>query len=126
MNPKTPTKIRKKLWKLFSQYIRQRDKGVCFTCGIKKDWRLQNAGHFIPQSSHSDTMFSEVNVNCQCVRCNEWKHGNLGVYASKIIEKYGLDKLKELERHRDRVKIWKIPELEELIEFYKKKLRELE
>lgn len=116
---KTRKKLYEKAWDLFSIYIRKRDKGVCFTCGDKRDWKKQNAGHFIPQSAYSDTMFDKFNVHCQCVRCNKWKHGNLGVYALKLVEKYGKKKLKELIKRRDKIKKWKIAELENIITLYK-------
>lgn len=115
-----------KAWKVFSRFIRQRDSGVCFTCGDTRDWKLQNAGHFIPRSSHSDTMFDEVNVNCQCVRCNKWLSGNLGDYAYGLIEKHGLEKISELRKRRDIVKRWKSGELEEIIIHYTNELNKYE
>ena len=64
-------------------------------------------------------MLDDINVNCQCVRCNKWLHGNLGIYAINLIEKHGLKKINELRKRRDIVKRWTIEELEELIIHYK-------
>ena len=83
-----------KAWKLFSQFIRLRDGGVCFTCDDRKSWKLQHAGHYIHRNK--STFFDEMNVNCQCVRCNKWKHGNLCYYAGYLIKKYGAKKVLEL------------------------------
>lgn len=33
--------------KIFSEYIRKRDKGVCYTCGKVQDWKKCDNGHYI-------------------------------------------------------------------------------
>ena len=115
--------LKRILWeRYFSPFIRQRDKGVCFTCGKKDDYRNMHAGHFIPRGSYSDTMFDEFNVNCQCPMCNVFKHGNLGEYALRLEDKYGRAKVDELRARGRIVKKWKVDELEELIRYYKGKL----
>jgi len=115
--------LKRILWeKYFSPYIRQRDSGVCFTCGIKKDWKKMHSGHFIPKGSYSDTEFDEINVHCQCPKCNTFKHGNLTEYTIKMIEKYGRKKVDELRQRRNKVKRWKVEELEELITHYSNEL----
>lgn len=114
-------KLHKKAWKLFSEYVRRRDKGKCFTCGIVKDYKEMNAGHYI----HKDCMdFDEINIRCQCVSCNLYKSGNLGVYAERLIKKYGLKKVEELRVKSNKVHKFTIEELEKIIETYKKKLEE--
>lgn len=62
-NAKQP--IHKKAWTIFSKYVRFiRDKGVCYTCGVKKDPKDMDAGHY----KHSDCLdFDEMNVHCQCL-----------------------------------------------------------
>ena len=95
---KTPLKKRRKrnstrqllankAWKIFSLWIRTRDKFICFTCGVKGNQGNTNAGHF----KHGVLDFDEININCQCIMCNHYKSGNLDVYAEKLITKYGLD-----------------------------------
>ena len=114
--------LKRILWeRYFSPYIRQRDKGICFTCGKKSDWKQQHAGHFIPKGSYSDTEFDEVNVHCQCPGCNTFKHGNLIEYTTKMIEKYGQEKVNELRYRGHIAKKWKSQELEDLIKQYKEK-----
>jgi hypothetical protein len=69
-------KLKKKLWKTFSEYIRERDHNVCITCG----GRASMAGHFIPKVAGGLSLyFNELNVNAQCFRCNI----NLGGYGAK-------------------------------------------
>ncbi len=116
---KSITKLRKKAWKLQSMYIRQKEKGKCFTCGDQRDWKEQQAGHFV----HRDSVdFDLRNIHCQCVHCNKWLHGNLINYAIKLERIYGHGIIEELKRKGDQIKKWKVKELEDLIEFYKNEL----
>ena len=77
--PSTISKLKTKLDKLFSEYIRRRyanhDGTVsCFTCGIVKHWKEQQAGHFQSRRHHS-TRWDEKNVQVQCKSCNIFKSG---------------------------------------------------
>lgn len=82
--------LKRKAWDLFSKWIRQRDKR-CVTCGSTND--LQ-AGHFW----HGVLDLDEMNINAQCKKCNTHLSGNLGHYSMYLINKYGLDKFKDLEQ----------------------------
>ena len=121
MTPRTPKTLKRILWKLVSEYIRQKESGICFTCGKRENWKYQHCGHFIPRGSYSDTMYDEVNLHCQCPKCNTFLHGNLTEYTIRMIEKYGKEKVDELRARGRKVKKWKIDELEELINYYKEK-----
>ena len=91
---------KKLLWPIFSQFIRQRDKGVCFICGLKRPWKKMQAGHLIPKMIGGlGLYFNEQNVHCCCYRCNINLGGNGALYARKIKEVYGqecLDLLYEM------------------------------
>lgn len=112
-------KLKKKLWKIFSLYIRQRDKGTCFTCGVKHPIKEMQAGHYI----HNRCDFDEMNVNCQCIRCNHFKHGEGAIYAERLIKKYGPAKVDALRRRSKQIEKYTIEELEELIEKYRKLIK---
>ena len=71
-----------KAWKLRSEYVRKRDKGICITCGKEGN----QAGHFVHKNSMD---FVEENTNCQCAGCNLYGHGRLGIYAVELDKKYG-------------------------------------
>jgi hypothetical protein len=88
-------KLKKTLWKVFSIFIRQRDKGECFTCPAKPGWKYGDAGHFIPKSVGGLALyFHEDNVHFQCKRCNMPPLcGNQYVYGKKL----GEEKVAELE-----------------------------
>lgn len=105
--------LRKKAWKLFSKYIRERDKNVCFTCGAY----ATHAGHFV----HRDSLdFEPLNIHAQCVRCNLYLSGSLVAYTIKMINTYGQDVVDDLVARGNKVHHWNVVELEELIERYKK------
>jgi len=114
--------LKKKAWNLQSEYIRRLAKGICFTCGDKRHWKEQQAGHYI----HKDCLdFDVININCQCVRCNKWLSGNQGIYAERLIAEYGEQAVAELrERSRQEHK-FNIFELENIISTYKQKLQSL-
>lgn len=89
--------LKRKADKVFSDFIRQRDNGVCFTCGCVKDWKEQQNGHYITRGC-LPLRYREDNANCQCVACNIFKGGNYTSYSLRMIEKYGVEKLAELEQ----------------------------
>lgn len=85
--------LKRKLWKLFSLYIRKRDKGICFICGRKCEGAGYHAGHFIPKSVGGILLyFHEDNVHGCCYHCNINLGGNLWEYGQKL----GEEKVKEL------------------------------
>ena len=100
----------------FNAWIRHRDatrlNGRCYTCNKPGD----QAGHFI--HSHNSVRFDPMNVNLQCLPCNQYKSGNLGVYALKLIEEYGLPAVKDLQRRANQVLRFSRGYLEEVISKY--------
>lgn len=119
---------KKKAWKVFSEFIRRRDKGRCFTCGKKLSWKEMDAGHYIPASVCGLYLyFDERNVNCQCTACNRFRHGNLTQYALKLQKKYGKDILEEPEKDRVRNKklVYKPGDYEKIIIIYTEKIKSL-
>ena len=106
-----------------SEYIRRVEDGVCFTCGDKRHWKLQNAGHYI----HKDCLdYDDINIHCQCVRCNKWLRGNLGVYAEKLIDKHGKEAIDRLRQKSYKTKKFTIMELEDIQIELELKLQELQ
>jgi Bacteriophage Lambda NinG protein len=123
---KPVAKLKKDLWKVFSMYIRQRDKGVCFTCGKRDEWKNMDAGHYIPKSvGGSNLYFHEKNVHAQCTACNRFRHGNLHEYSIRLQEKYGPGILQVLAVAKKNSRPYSAAELTILINDYKRKLAEL-
>ena len=115
--------LRKKAWALHSEYKRRKANGKCFTCNDQRDWKEQNAGHFI----HKDCLdFDDIAIQCQCVGCNKWKSGNLGEFAIRLIKKYGIEAVEAIREKANINHKFTIAELEEKIEYYKRKLKKWE
>lgn len=109
------SKLKAKLWKAFSAYIRARDKGVCFICGRLASGSAYHAGHFIPKSVGGITLyFNEDNVHGCCYHCNINLGGNLYEYGIKLGEK----KVKELYQIKNQYFKATIPWYEEKIAYY--------
>jgi hypothetical protein len=126
----TISKLKQKLDKLFSEYIRRRnvdhlDRVKCFTCGVEKHWKEQQAGHFQSRSHHS-TRWDEVNVQVQCVKCNMFRQGEQYKFGIYLDQTFGEGTAEELEqRAKTIVKLNRV-DYEEAIEHYKQKIRELD
>lgn len=87
------SKLKARLWKVFSEYVRKRDKGICFTCGRKCEGSGYHAGHFIAKSVGGIVLyFHPDNVRGQCYHCNINLGGNSYIYGQKL----GEEKVKEL------------------------------
>jgi hypothetical protein len=123
---KSKSAYKKRLWKIFSRYIRLRDKATCITCGKRCELGEIHAGHYIPKSRGMSIYFNEKNVHAQCARCNLYLRGDLSNYALKLIDKYGVEVLGELEAERNKIKRFSEGEFLQLIEYYTKKVKELE
>lgn len=107
----------------FNKWIRHRDKGLnCISCD--KPPKKANAGHYFSQGGHSNVRFHEDNVHLQCEHCNSYLSGNLLNYRIGIEKRIGTARLIVLEVIAHETKKWTIQELNEIIETYKKKLKD--
>ena len=114
--------LHKKTWKLYSEYVRRTENGICYTCGVSRHWKDMDAGHYI----HLDALdFDPINIHCQCTRCNRFLHGNLGVYAERLMIEYGFDVVDRLRRRANIIKRFNLGELEMLYKSYKTAVGEL-
>lgn len=116
-------KLKKKFWKVFSEYIRRRDNGVCISCGKKDEWKYTDAGHYIAKTGGLSIYFDEQNVHAQCTGCNRFRHGNLAQYALALRAKYGEQILEKLEWKRRQLIQIHNEEYKRLIEEYKSKIK---
>lgn len=118
--------LKRKAQTAFNAYIRARDaKQNCISCDHNFTFgRQRHAGHYRPQGGHSLLRYDERNVHVQCSICNNHKSGNLADYRLNLIKKIGLAKVEELET-MDTMKRWTAEELQEIIDTYKSKLKEL-
>jgi hypothetical protein len=124
LKEKTYSQLKKKLDEVFSIFIRMRDKGVCFTCCSKSEWKYTDAGHFINRK-HLVTRWDERNVHAQCIGCNRFRNGNKEDYAVRLEQLYGHGILQELHMLKQTGKEFKYNELENLINHYQEKIKQL-
>jgi len=119
---KTKTQLRKIADKVFSEYIRRRDKGKCYTCPKQGDWKRMQCGHFIPRQ-YLPVRYDEVNCHCQCYACNMLYNGQPGAFASRLERDYGRGTVEMLEKARKEV----VPNFpyEYWLEVYQEKLKKL-
>jgi len=77
-----------------SELVRRKEK-CCYTCGAGGPWQDHHAGHFV----HRNCLDYDLrNIHRQCAGCNTFRHGNLAVYAEKLIKDYGAGIIGELNR----------------------------
>jgi hypothetical protein len=110
----------KKAQNIFNRWVRNRDENKgCISCGGAVD----HAGHYFSAGHYSALRFNEMNVNGQCLSCNNFKHGNLIKYRQGLVRRYGEEKVLMLENSADlrKVKKWSKIELEGIVQTYKLK-----
>jgi hypothetical protein len=111
----TIPKLTAKAQRVFNAWIRRRDAdNGCISCGKPID----HAGHYLSAGHHGALRFNEINVNGQCLRCNNFLHGNLINYRIGLIKKYGENKVLMLENCRNITKRWSRIELLSIIKTY--------
>ena len=114
-----------RLWRLVSQYIRRRDRGICFTCGVEKDWKKDmTAGHMIHKKD-APIHFHEQNIHAQCKQCNKYLSGKGIEYLRNVQRKYGTRRGDWLIEEGKKTHNYTLPELLKLEKKYKKKLKDL-
>jgi Bacteriophage Lambda NinG protein len=110
-------------------YIRTRDNDLnCISCNIPYRFDFQ-AGHFYKAELISSLKFDEKNINGQCVKCNLRKEGNESGYRIGIIDRFGQERLTELDNMANLYKqnnfTWNRVQLEETRKYYQRKLKDL-
>jgi len=118
---KKPTiaQIKKKLWHIFSQYIRIRDANKqgyveCVCSGKKMYWKgkrgvsgQNNAGHFIAKKFCPPLYYEESNVHCQWSYINNVAEGLQYIHGLYIIKRYGQKEMDRLWKISNEYSIWK-------------------
>lgn len=125
------SKLKKKLDKIFSEYIRKRDSDYkgnckCISCGKEHPafGGQIHAGHLFSRR-YLSIRYDEKNVNAQCSYCNTFLNGNQIKAARGVDNKWGKGTTDELEsRMHVVVKLTRL-DYEEAIEYYKQKIKEL-
>jgi hypothetical protein len=115
--PPSISKLKKQADAVFSLWIRNRDGGRCFTCGVQKPIKEMQNGHYVSRM-HSSLRYDERNCNCQCVGCNVFKHGNMDEYTLALTRLYGIGILDDIAHKKREIKQLTRQDLERIIEKY--------
>lgn len=123
---KSIPQLKKSVQKIVNKYIRLRDKDQpCMAC--QKPCKDEgDASHLIAQGSSGFLRYNEDNIWKCCTSCNRFKHGNLLEFEHNLRKKIGNERVDYLWEHRNDLKQWKRPELENLLTTYQQKIKELE
>lgn len=124
------TVLKSKLWKIVSEYIRQKyadSNGFCkcATCDTTKHWKEQQAGHFVPSGASSYLRYTESNIHPQCYHCNINLGSNPIEYRIYMVKTYGEKFVEQMLELRNEIAIRKICDYQELIEEWTEKLNKL-
>lgn len=110
---------------VFNKYVRLRDQNQpCISCDGELRGKY-DAGHYFSCGNYPALRFNEFNVFGQCVQCNQHKHGNLQEYRIRLENRIGIEMLEDLYQKRELPIKYSIPELKELIQLYKQKIKDL-
>ena len=124
MKKKSFATLKRKLDKLFSEWIRRkvgRDVVTCITCGAVHHWKEIQCGHFISRI-YLATRWNEQNAHPQCYSCNVLRRGNYGEYSLFMLKMYGQAIIEELIALKRRPVKLSRSDLEEMIQTYQAKL----
>ena len=115
----TVAALKRKLWKLFADYVKERDGNVCYTCDRPVSGVDSQGGHLISRKIGS-TFYDPENVHVQCGRCNCGLRGNVPEYTLRFLDQYGEAKYRALLERGRMIHHWSAPELRELIDAIKR------
>jgi len=112
------------LQQLVNKYVRLRDKGLpCISCQ-KPITGKTDAGHLYSVGNYPSVRFHEKNINAQCITCNQYNGGMINDYRINFVKKYSESELNTLDRLAHETRKFSIPELKEMIDEYKKKIKD--
>ena len=91
---KSLSQLAKEAEREVNRYVRARDfKEGCISCDKPPTWQGQwHASHFRSVGSAKQLRFNLWNINKSCSVCNNWKSGNIGEYAPRLLQKIGPEK----------------------------------
>jgi hypothetical protein len=112
----------------FNAFIRARDeRKPCVSCGSTTEASglkggRRDAGHYRSTGSAPHMRFHLLNCHAQCKRCNRDLSGNPVEYRKALVERYGEDRVAELE-HDNRSPQYRIEDLKRIKSIFRKRAR---
>lgn len=125
--PKTLSWHIKKTWTECSKYVRLLHSFngfcTCYTCGVTKPIKEIQAGHGFAGRRHAYLFELDI-IRPQCYGCNCCNSGKLDVFTYKLRKEHGTKKFERLWALTNQQRKYSIPELIELREWFKNKIKE--
>ena len=119
------SKVKKQLDKLVKDYVKERDNYTCQHCGKKVEGSNCHASHIFPVGSCSLLQFEPLNMKVLCYHCHiNWWHKN-PIEAYQWAEKTFPDRIAILGVMKNVNSKISTIELQELVEEYKSKLKDI-
>lgn len=122
------SKIKNKLDRVFSEYIRKRDTSnglfKCISCGKIKPADQCDCGHYINRW-HTSVRWNEDNAHGECRHCNRFDENHILDYRRNLVNKIGEDRVLLLEAQKNKQTKMTDFEAEQLIRYYKDKIKSL-
>lgn len=116
---KSDAQLKKKLWKIVSARIKERDKNVCFTSKKYVEGSNAHCGHGLPSSVCGGRLrYHPLNLHCQSYHENINCGGNGVTYYQEQVKAYGQERVDALYKLQHKfIKVdWVF--LEKLIDLY--------
>lgn len=114
------------LQQLVNKYVRMRDIGKpCISCE-KQITGKTDAGHLFSVGNYPSVRFDLRNLAAQCITCNQFNGGNIHEYRKNLIKKIGISDFEDLERKAHETRKFSIPEIKEMIEEFKQKIKNIQ
>ena len=107
MKKATITQLKKKLDKVFSEWIRRSFANIngdviCYTFGKVLPWKQAHCGHFISRS-YLATRFDPDNCRPQCIGCNLFGNGKPLDFEENLVREIGKKKVEALKQKRHQI-----------------------
>lgn len=122
-------KLVQELDRLFSLYVRHSNANLdglveCATCSVVKPVKQMQNGHFMSRGKYA-TRWEEKNTAPQCKKCNLFNQGEQYKMAQYLDGRWGEGTADEMVRLSNTTVKFADFELQEMIDHYKEKLKDL-
>ena len=129
MKSKSYASLKRKMDKVFSEWIRRRwigayGRAMCVSCGMVAFWKSMHCGHFVSRVRLA-TRWDEENCAVQCPRCNIFLAGNAVGYARWLENRYGPSIFAALDERSKQPTKFSRSDLQSMIDKYVAKIKEL-
>lgn len=124
-----PSVLKKRLDSAFSRYIRLKYADAdgfveCYTCGIRKEWKKMQCGHFVSRQ-YLSLRWDENNCRPQDVGCNIWGNGKFLDFEERLKKELGAEVVEKLKQRRHDIVKRDYSWYNEQIQCYEKKVSQL-